>query len=582
MPTVPYKPYSDVTPSGAEVNIPTPPEAFGVGVARAKQALGSEVEQASDKLFNRALAFQQLNNETSAEQGNLKLMDQAGDIHAKYDALQGEERVNAYPAYKKNLLDLQAKIRADLTTDMARRMYDNKSLNTVGHAIFNGAGAAATAQKEWQNNTNQSVMDMSVKTSSDDPTNEILLAQNKKAIELAATKIARDKYGAGPDSPITENLIANNTSKLVRERISSIGLNDPWTAGVMLDTAKKNHDLTGPDADYLDKAVRTSMRAIGSANIANEVYQAGLETKDTPAKPLKVMEDEAREKYKKIDPNDPIGPEDAAKAVRGIYNQDKYAKAQETLTNTQAIDKAIRENNPRTVQELRALSPKIAKTIDALPDSEQNKLPNKINGWNSSSQKITNQDNYQRLYGLSNSNVESFLNTDMNDPKEGLNQADIRKLQARQEHLKLRPIADPRVQKYMTLLRGARGSDLEALGVYSRTQANKDEYDRFQGGVQVALDDFFEANKRPPTNNEFLDKILPDIIQPRAFPGRIFGTNEYPLYDAPTYTKEYTNFDKQIRADMADKGRSMTDEEVRRAYTRAIYDRFHSKAINAK
>src|SRR5215831_12426381 len=149
MARVPYQPYSEVAPSGSEVSIATPPDAFGMGVAKAEQGLGQGLEQAGDRLFNRAVAFQKLANDTEAEQANLKLMDVTGDIHAKYDSLQGEERYRAYPKYKQDILDAQSNIEGSLSNDDARRMFKSRSLQTVGHLIFNGAGAAATGLRQY-------------------------------------------------------------------------------------------------------------------------------------------------------------------------------------------------------------------------------------------------------------------------------------------------------------------------------------------------------------------------------------------------------------------------------------------------
>src|SRR5581483_2698427 len=100
MPQVPYQPVPQVAPSeaatpGVRVNAPT--EAFGGASAAATEGLGKGFEQAGNELFGRAVALQQLANETEAREADAQYMLQAGDLHAKFNALEGKERVNAFP-----------------------------------------------------------------------------------------------------------------------------------------------------------------------------------------------------------------------------------------------------------------------------------------------------------------------------------------------------------------------------------------------------------------------------------------------------------------------------------------------------
>ena len=100
MPAIPYSPVPQVSPQEnptPSVRENTPIGAFGGQVAEAIQGLGAVTEKAGNELFGRAVALQQLNNETEAREADAKYMMAAGDIHAKFNALEGKDRVDAYP-----------------------------------------------------------------------------------------------------------------------------------------------------------------------------------------------------------------------------------------------------------------------------------------------------------------------------------------------------------------------------------------------------------------------------------------------------------------------------------------------------
>src|SRR5882762_8322699 len=152
MPTVPYKPIPDQSPQATPTpyfHVNTPPAAFGANIGQALEGLGQMTEHAGNELFTRAIALQNLRNETEAREADAQYMMKAGELHANFSSLQGKQAVDAYPGYMQQLQESREQIREGLSNDASRRLYDSPSLSTLGRTIFNGAGHAAAENKSW-------------------------------------------------------------------------------------------------------------------------------------------------------------------------------------------------------------------------------------------------------------------------------------------------------------------------------------------------------------------------------------------------------------------------------------------------
>lgn len=534
---VPYKPVADVPRdiSTPRVSIQTDIAAFGGTVAQATEHLGKTVEGAGDELFKRALALQQLKNESEAKEADTDYMITAGKLHADYSSLQGKAAVDAYPKYIEDLRQARTARRDDMSNDMARKMYDSQSLSTMGRTIFNGAGHAATENKKWAMGTAKAQIDLDANEVSDSPKDDVLFQQK---LERTRNNVAQlsTLQGFEEGSPQARDLEKDQTSKLWLQRITGLSRKAPFDAKSMLEKSAKN--MT--EADYLkaDQIVTSTGRAVGAANIAQEI---------DPTKPLAEQEADAREKAKKFSPDDPLLEQHAVSAVRGNYNQSKYAKNQEDYTNQQAIDAAIGQG-VKNEQELRA-NPDVAKAIDSLPANKRNAIPGAINRFNAARDKVANEDSFMKLWGMSNNDVEGFLNIDPTSQQ--LNQSQMKAIMDRQQKLKSIPAQDPRVNRAITVMRGSMGAQIEALGIFRRTEQNKDDYDHFTGAMSSAIDVWTEQHKTAPTAKDINETIGPQVIQQRI-EKKYFGLwdTKRPFYDQDVPDK----FADQVKADVIAKG----------------------------
>lgn len=563
MATVPYT----TTPSVAladistpEINPRIPQAAFGGEVAQAASGFGKVAQHVGDEIFTRAIALQNLANESEAKEQAAAYQIKSGELHAEYQSLQGKQAVDGYKPYVQKLSALRHQMRDGLSTSMSQKMFDGDSLGTMGRSVFNGAGHAATQNKIYAMGASAS----KVAALTDDAfhdTSEAALVTGKRAIETEIRGTQAPIAGWSPEQ--TDEKVKEKQSELVTKRLLGVARTDPFKAAAMLDENKDN--LTASDYLKVDNTVRAQGRAVGSVNIANEIYERGKGTDIEPAKSLSVMESEARAEAKKRDPADPLLETHTVAALRGQYNQDLYAKKQEYWQNEQTIAGAIGKG-VKNEQELRA-DPVVAAAIDALPKDKRLNIPARINSYNAARDKVANEETMRTLIGMSNNDVEGFLNIDPYTQK-GLNQQQMNQVAARQAKLKASQAQDPRVDRAIGWMRGSMGAQMEALGVFRRTTSNKDDYDHMTGTVQSALDLWQESHNKPPTNKEFLEQIAPQVLMQRSEPGTVFGSfwpNKKPFFNQ-TVPDEFAT---QAKADVIAKGGlEPTPEQIYKAYVR--------------
>lgn len=564
MPQVPYSPVPTETPSGPSrgpISINAPVEAFGGAVAKSLEGLGRVVDRAGDEMFQRAVAIQQLHNDSIAKEADSNYMMKAGELHAQYSARQGKERVDAFPKYMKDLEEARVQTGAGLNP-AARKIYDGSTRSTMSRTIFNGAGAAASAQKEFTVTTAVAQMDLDAKTVEDSP-NDDRLFQDKLRRTIDNVKQVSASHGNPAGSVQEQALEQKAISKLYADRITGLARVAPFEADQRLNEVKGN--MTQQDFLRVQTVVRSEGRAIGATNIANEVFEAGLGDDKRPQVSLSDMEASVREKAKKLKPDDPNLATAAVASLRGRYNQHNYSVRQEKNENLSIVQGAILKGviDERQLRQ----DPKVAAAIDALPESERLSIPGRINRYNAARDKVTNQDAFQELKGLYNNDTLKFLETDLT--KFPLSQSDLRQLQNLQAKERKESSKDPLVQKYSSIMRQNFGAQMEELKVYRRDKDNPELYDKMTGAVSGALDAWMQAKGKPPTPQEFIKDIAPQILYQRAEPGMLWGTNRKPAFDPDA--KAFKGFVEKTRADYVTRNLpEPTDGELQRAYIRLL------------
>jgi hypothetical protein len=564
MPTVPYSGVPEVAPqmdATPRYQVDVKPEAFGVNVWEATQGLGQSVSKVGDELFARGLAMQDLANHSEAEKADADYMEQAGKLHADFSAKQGKDAVDGLPGHIQSLKDAREAIGKSLSNPMAQKLFNSQSLSTMGRTIFNAAGHAAEQNKQYAINSIESKLknqtDLAATSNNPDDVTDAKQTVAKLSAQRAALK------GLDPQSADEYTKAINSSLDL--NVIKQTARTNPIKAKEMLEERKGG--MTAGDYDRAQTLVDNGNRAVGAVNIAQKVIQKHLGDDGKSDVSFDKLQEEAEAEAKKVAPDDAIMQKHTVDTLKGLYNQKIYADKQFKWENTQTVDAAI-QNGVKDVQQLRA-DPKVAEAIDNLPKSEQLKLPARINAYNAARDKVMNQEALTRLTGLRNNDVETFLNLDPTDPKLGLNQAQQREVMGWQAQDKKNQNGDPRVNRALSWLRDARGGELAALGVYHRDSKNPDDYDHMTGTLQSALDLWQQSKGKPPTYDEVVNTIGPQVIKSRAVPGTWWGTSDEPFYKPDYNSDEYKNFRAKVTKDITDTGAPPPSEaELDRAYTR--------------
>lgn len=128
MPVVPFSGVPSVAPSGQpESYLRTPSgldEAAGVGVARAMQGLGGQIEKTGDMLAQHAVAFQNLQNESAAKDADVDAMVKIGAAQSEFDRLEGDNATKALPGHMQRIKDIRQEALDGMKNPAARRMLD--------------------------------------------------------------------------------------------------------------------------------------------------------------------------------------------------------------------------------------------------------------------------------------------------------------------------------------------------------------------------------------------------------------------------------------------------------------------------
>ena len=232
MPSVPYNPVPDVAPTDNEIpreRIDTPGAAFGTTIGAATEHLGQVTEGAGNEIFQRGIAMQDLYNHSQALDADTKFMEER-DIHAKLDSMHGKEAVDYANGFKQDLAAARQAQRDNLPNAMAQKIYDQTSLNTYGRTIFNGAGVAGKANKDYYQETLLSQTQLDIKSLGDSPLDEGFAKDKTAKIAADTASYASSKYGVPEDSPIVQNAVLTATSAATRQRIAAVDKTQPTVA----------------------------------------------------------------------------------------------------------------------------------------------------------------------------------------------------------------------------------------------------------------------------------------------------------------------------------------------------------------
>jgi hypothetical protein len=545
-----------------------PTAAFGGEVAQAVSGLGKTLAGAGDEIFSRAIALQNLANETEAKEADTKYMIEAGNLHARYSSLSGNSAPESFPQYQKDLAEARQRIRSGLSSPMAQRMYDSNSLSTMGRTIFNGAGHAATEFKKYV----AGASDAKVETQKNEVFQNDDPATFKTAMRSVEDEIRRTQAPIAGWSPEkTDEVVNQQKSDLIAKRIQGMARKDPFKAKEMFEANKAN--LWYEDKNRTEQVVQTQLYSTGSRMISAEINKdLYTESKDKPPeKGLADRVEEGRVKAAKMFPEDPQMQEYVTQRIRSDYTAHKRDIKDTEDNNRLMLANGINGDYggkiPTNVEELRALDPALDKAWDDLPGTKKGAFIRALanNAKGDYAETESNYRTYQTLRGMASSTDEKdrldFLNKDM--VSEELPRKWRTSLIKMQERLRNDSSADPRVNHAMRIITD--------YGI-APDPKDKEATNLFRGALQEALDVEQEQSKKPPDAKK-IKEIGSRLIQQMADPTKFtFGgilTRTTPMYErtVPDEILEKIKSDPRWKAS----GIEPSDEQIRREYLRMQY-----------
>lgn len=279
--------------------IDTPYAAFGGLVAEATQHLGQVTDQASDELFARGYAMQQMNQQAEADKASADYANSLTQSYLDYTQKRGNDAVQAFPAFAQSTEDMRTQAAGNLSSPYAQLMFNQESRNFRSRVMFSAGIHAREQNQAFVMDGLQAKMQSSenaigaVSPNDDAAFQQGLAAQKQTAIELSMHKSG--VYD--PSDPINQAAAQEAASRFSSIRLQSLAKTAPFAAQKELDKLTQSHDISSLDAqrvgEYIDKQRWTTGARMGATTVLsgnNNQFGAGILPTDKALAGLKAVE----------------------------------------------------------------------------------------------------------------------------------------------------------------------------------------------------------------------------------------------------------------------------------------------------
>lgn len=253
MAKVPYKGTLSVAPS----DTPLPPQNasrasaqnFGGMIGQAVEGLGKQLERTSNVFTEHALKDQALANEAATNDIFLWTAQESGKSTVEFGALEGKNKVDAYPAYVKRQEEIFSEgVKRAGNNPAVKRSFENQWKGRLASIIVGGAGEAATAKKKYEGETSDARVKNAVDDTLTNYQDEGRFTQNI-GIVRKEVQYKGQLHGWSPEKLKEEE--REHVSKVYGARIQGIGRTDPFSARQFYEKNRAN--ISGADQIAVDK-----------------------------------------------------------------------------------------------------------------------------------------------------------------------------------------------------------------------------------------------------------------------------------------------------------------------------------------
>jgi hypothetical protein len=537
-------------------SLPVPVDAFGGAVGLALEHMGGAIEQSANKIWERAVQLQDIQNRTEVDNADAEFIKQTALAHAKFNSQLG---TNAGPdALAKHIEEIEGirtGIRNSLSNPMSQRMFNSTSLSTMGRYISNASNHSANEVKNAYRQglaLRQSTYANEVADSPDDP--------EPRRKFRAITHLIADEKGI-PESDRGE-FVTNAESPVNLETVSRVMDRNPELGKKMMEDYHAQGKLVGEQYTAALKKYEQAAYRILPDQIATQIT-ADLKSQTDPERTgatLQEREQQARDIAQKKYPDLPLMAKEAERATRAAYN-DHLSAVRDLNWRDKNLAGDILEGNyspngkaPTTMAEFTA-APGGADAIKRMTYSQQQAVKRALLN-NATGVYLPTEENtkaYHQLYGQLTSDDPKVRAAAMDVFVPGLEmpknyRATLGKLQ---DQLYKGTPQDPRIGQAMQEMKP------------SLAGMSKDDRDQFRGAFSLIIQEEMAKNQNKSLPLDEVRKIGARLLQ--KVPGTGWFTDDSLFQMKRSDIEEY-------KKQMESEGTVMTDQQIQSDYVRKLYN----------
>lgn len=273
VPYVPVPQVANTSTAGSMLSVPNAnAEAFGAGVGLAMQHLGATMQQSAAQVGDEVLKFQNLQNETEANNLLMDATQALGEEKIKLQSLQGQAAVDYLPTYNANVQKIRQDFLSKSNNPMVQHMLDLQLTRTSKYALIDGAGHAGTEAKKALAASRAGTIGQAA-------------ADAANADELSF-KSSLDKVNETVNAELADRHVDLNSDEAKQYRSQQIGqlwqnrlvmksMTDPYAAKQMLDKVPKDQ-ITPEISLAVTKVIESNAINVGARNIASATNPVGV------------------------------------------------------------------------------------------------------------------------------------------------------------------------------------------------------------------------------------------------------------------------------------------------------------------